>query len=145
MPDYNWPEPSKRTLMGKRISRLDGPDKVSGKAKYTLRYQAAGNALRQDRTLPVRARKDREHRYLRGGKNAGGRSVKVIQGPGTEIQWAGDEIVAVAASEECIAEDAARAVKVVYEKLPHLVREEDLSKAGDRLKPAAEKVTREIR
>src|SRR4029453_6321600 len=68
-----------------------------------------------------------------------GVAVKVIQGPGTEIQWEGDEIVAVAAAEECIAQDAARAVKVVYEKLPHLVREEDLSKAGDRLKPAEEK------
>jgi len=35
MAEYNWPEASKRSLIGKRISLLDGPEKVSGKAKYT--------------------------------------------------------------------------------------------------------------
>ena len=34
MPNYSWPEESKRKIIGKRISRLDGPDKSSGRAKY---------------------------------------------------------------------------------------------------------------
>jgi CO/xanthine dehydrogenase Mo-binding subunit len=33
--EYTWPAAEKRTLIGKRISRVDGPDKVSGRAKYT--------------------------------------------------------------------------------------------------------------
>jgi len=42
MPDYNWPEASKRSLIGKRISRLDGPEKVSGAAKYTYDLKRPG-------------------------------------------------------------------------------------------------------
>ncbi|MBC7924050.1 MAG: hypothetical protein H7039_00170, partial [Bryobacteraceae bacterium] len=34
MPDYSWPEMSSRKVIGKRISRLDGLAKASGKAKY---------------------------------------------------------------------------------------------------------------
>jgi len=37
------------------------------------------------------------------------------------IQWAGDEVVAVAAVDEATAEDAIRAIKVTYQPLPHLV------------------------
>ena len=139
MPDYNWPEPSKRTLLGKRISRLDGPDKVSGKAKYTFDIKRPGMLYGKIVRCPY-AHAKIVSIDTSAAEKIPGVAVKVIQGPGTEIQWEGDEIVAVAASEECIAQDAARAVKVVYEKLPHLVREEDLSKAGDRLKPAEEKV-----
>ena len=35
MPDYKWPEASKRSLIGKRMSRVDGPLKSSGRAKYS--------------------------------------------------------------------------------------------------------------
>ena len=38
MPDYNWPDAEHRTLIGKRISRVDSPVKVSGRAKYTYDY-----------------------------------------------------------------------------------------------------------
>jgi CO/xanthine dehydrogenase Mo-binding subunit len=43
------------------------------------------------------------------------KGVRIIQGPGTEIQWAGDEIALVAAVDEGTAEDAARAIRVKYE------------------------------
>ena len=33
MPDYSWPDAQDRALIGKRISRLDSPVKVSGLAK----------------------------------------------------------------------------------------------------------------
>ena len=32
MPEYKWPEPGTTSLIGKRISRLDGPAKVTGGA-----------------------------------------------------------------------------------------------------------------
>ena len=35
MADYKWPPAEKRVLIGTRISRLDGPWKSSGRAKYT--------------------------------------------------------------------------------------------------------------
>ena len=42
MAEYKWPEAEKRTLLGKRISRIDGPDKVSGRAKYTYDINRPG-------------------------------------------------------------------------------------------------------
>ena len=41
MPDYSWPDAEHRTLIGKRISRVDSPVKVSGRAKYTYDYHGA--------------------------------------------------------------------------------------------------------
>src|SRR5690348_12010694 len=32
---YQWPDASKRKLIGKRMNRVDGPAKASGRAKYT--------------------------------------------------------------------------------------------------------------
>ena len=34
MVDYAWPDADKRTHIGKRINRLDGPAKSTGAAKY---------------------------------------------------------------------------------------------------------------
>src|SRR5215468_4752049 len=39
---YSWPAAEQRTLIGKRISRVDGPDKVSGRAKYTYDVHRPG-------------------------------------------------------------------------------------------------------
>ncbi len=41
MPDYNWPDAEHRTLIGKRITRVDSRVKVSGRAKYTYDYHDA--------------------------------------------------------------------------------------------------------
>ncbi len=140
MAEYNWPEASKRSLIGKRISRLDGPEKVSGKAKYTYDLKRPGMLYGKMVRCPHAHAKVSSIDTSAAEKMPGVKAVKIIQDPGSEIQWAGDGVVVVAATEEHLAEDAARAVKVTYEVLPHLVREEDLSKAGDRAKPAAEKV-----
>jgi len=56
------------------------------------------------------------------------------------VQWAGTEIASVAAINEEVARDAARAVVVKYEVLPHLVKEQDLAAAENRAKPAGEQV-----
>ncbi len=143
MAEYKWPEPEKRSLIGKRISRVDGPAKVSGKAKYTY------DIKRPDMLYGKVLRSPHAHAKIvsidtsAAEKMPGVKAVKVIQEPGTEIKWAGDEIVAVAAVDEPTAEDAIRAIKVTYEKLPHLVVEEDLSAAGDNAKPAAEQTAGE--
>ena len=42
MSEYQWPDPATRPLLGKRISRVDGPVKVSGRAKYTYDYNPDG-------------------------------------------------------------------------------------------------------
>src|SRR5215468_10840153 len=125
MAEYKWPEEDKRTHIGKRISRLDGPDKVSGRAKYTYDINRPGMLFGKVVRSPYAHAKIVSIDLSVAEKMPGVKAVKIIQNPGAEIQWAGDEIAVVPAETEGQAEDAARAVKVQYEKLPHLVKEQN--------------------
>jgi xanthine dehydrogenase YagR molybdenum-binding subunit len=139
MADYKWPEANKRSLIGKRISRVDGPPKVTGKAKYTYDIKRPGMLYGKILHSPYAHAKIVSIDTSAAEKMPGVKAVKIIQGPGTEIQWAGNEIVVVAAVDEPTAEDAIRAIKVQYEVLPHIVNEDDLSKIPqDRRRPGNE-------
>ncbi len=121
MPTYKWPDAKDRSVIGTRVSRVDGPDKVSGRAKYT--YDFSSNDL----LYGLMARSPYAHCKVvsidtsAAEKMPGVKAVKVVQGPGTEIFWAGDDIVGVAAVDEGTAEDAVRAIKIEYQVLPHMV------------------------
>ncbi len=147
MADYKWPEASRRSVIGRRTSRLDGPDKVSGKAKYTHDQKLPGMLYGMILRSPHARARVVSVDISGAEKMPGVKAVRIIRGPGSElkpeIDWAGVEVAAVAATDAHLAEDAIRAIKVVYEPLPHLVKEEDLAKAGDRAKPAEEKVERD--
>ena len=138
MAEYKWPEEGKRTHIGKRISRLDGPDKVSGRAKYTFDLNRPGMLFGKVLRSPHAHAKIVSIDLTAAEKMPGVKAVKIIQGPGTEIQWAGDEIAVVAAETEAQAEDAAHAIKVVYERLPHLVNDKnwDAVPEANRRKPS---------
>src|SRR3954453_2455392 len=124
MPNYSWPEESKRKIIGKRISRLDGPDKSSGRAKYPSDLNPQGLIFASLLTCPHAHARVKSIDTSAAEKMKGVTAVRVISKPGTEIQWAGTEVAAVAAEKESIARDALRAIKVNYEVLPHVVREE---------------------
>src|SRR5512135_3461873 len=98
MPDYKWPDASKRTLMGKRISRIDAPDKVSGKAKYTHDRKLPDMLFGRIVRCPYAHAKVVSVDTSAAEKMPGVKAVTVVQGPGKEIFWAGDEIVAIAAT-----------------------------------------------
>ncbi|HKX32438.1 MAG TPA: xanthine dehydrogenase family protein molybdopterin-binding subunit, partial [Blastocatellia bacterium] len=121
MAEYKWPEEEKRKLIGKRISRVDGPVKVSGKAKYTFDINRPGMLFGKILRSPYAHAKIMSIDKSAAEKMPGVKAIKIIQDVGTEIQWAGDEIVFVAAVDELTAADAVRAIKIQYEKLPHLV------------------------
>ncbi|HVN79455.1 MAG TPA: xanthine dehydrogenase family protein molybdopterin-binding subunit [Terriglobia bacterium] len=140
MPEYKWPEMNQRTLLGKRVSRLDGPDKVSGKAKYSSDVKRPGMLFARFLRCPYAHAKLVSVDVGEAEKTPGVKAVTVLKEPGAEILWALDEIVAVAAENEHIAEDAIRKIKVEYEKLPYLVNEADLSKAGKWAKKPTEHV-----
>jgi hypothetical protein len=40
MPDYKWPEAQERKVMGRRVSRLDGPEKVTRSEEHTSELQS---------------------------------------------------------------------------------------------------------
>ena len=143
MPEYNWPEPGTTALIGKRISRLDGPAKVTGSAKYPCDQKRPGMLYARMLRSPYAHARIVKMDTSEAEKLPGVEAVHVVQGPGTEIHWAGDDLVAVAATTEGIAEDALARIQVEYEKLPHLVQEQNLEKAGERAKTTAEQVTGE--
>src|SRR5574340_353832 len=121
MSDYAWPDAQHRKLIGKRMSRVDGPAKVSGRAKYTYDVHPPGMLFGAILKCPYARAKVVSVDASTAEKMPGVKAVKVIQEPGAEIHWAGDEVVAVAAVDEATASDALRAIKVQYEVLPHFV------------------------
>jgi xanthine dehydrogenase YagR molybdenum-binding subunit len=140
---YDWPPAGQRGLIGQRIDRIDGPEKSSGRAKYTYDTNPPGRLIAKMCTCPYAHAKVVSVDTSAAEKLPGVKAVLLVQGPGTEIQWAGDDIAVVAAVNEQIAEDAVRMIKVEYQQLPHLVREEDLkaAEAAGRTKEGGEATT----
>jgi len=124
-PDYSWPAPEQRPLLGKRISRVDGPVKVSGRAKYTYDIHRTGMLFGKVLRCPYAHAKVVSIDTSAAEKMPGVKAVYVVQDVGSEIYWAGDDVAAVAAVDEPTAEDAIRKIKVEYQPLPHFVNDFD--------------------
>ncbi len=144
MPEYTWPPQDQRRLMGTRISRIDGLEKSTGRAKYTSDTNKPGLLFGAMLTSPHAHAKVMSIDISDAKNMKGVTAVSIVAKPGTEIQWAGAEIATVAAVSEELANDAIRKIKVEYEVLPHLVREENLAKAGARAKAAGEQLTGDV-
>src|SRR5947209_12185410 len=103
---YSWPAPEERSLIGKRSSRVDGPVKVSGRAKYTYDVHRPGMLYGKVlRSLYAHA-KVVSIDTSAAEKMPGVKAVHIVQDVGSEIYWAGDDVVAVAAVDEPTAADA---------------------------------------
>ena len=130
-----------RKVMGKSFKRVDGPAKASGRARY------ASDWYRKDLLHATYLTSPHAHARIKridtsaAEKLPGVKAVHIIATPGTEVQWMGSEILAIAATTEDIARDAVRKVEIEYEVLPHLVKDDDLAKAGANAKAAGEQVT----
>ena len=115
---YPWPRPDESGVVGKRLTRLDGPDKVSGRAKYT--YDISRPGMLHGRIL----RSPHAHARIvsldvAAAKAAPGvKAAIAVLEPGKKAMYQGDEIVALAAVTEQQANDALRLVKVEYDVLP---------------------------
>jgi len=138
---YDWPASGNRSLIGKRIKRIDGPAKASGSAKYTYDINRPGMLYGRIFRSPYAHAKITSIDTSAAEKLPGVKTVLVVMKAGSEVNWVGDEIVALAAESEAIAEDALRKIKVEFEVLPHLVLEENLEQAGDHAKTAGAKTT----
>ena len=140
-PDYSWPPMDARKIIGKPFKRLDGPQKASGRAKYTSDLKMKDMLYAVYLTCPYAHARVTSIDTAAAEKMNGVKAVVVIAEAGKELQWNGQEVAAVAAATEEVAREAARSIKVEYEVLPHFVNEADLAKAGSRGKAAGEKVT----
>ena len=141
MPNYSWPEMKDRRQIGKSPARLDGIPKSSGRAKYPSDLNPPGLVHAVMLTSPHAHARIKSIDVSAAKAMKGVTAVRVISEPGTEIQWAGTEVAVVAADKETTARDAVRAIKVDYEVLPHVVREDNLAKVASRAKPAGEQIT----
>src|ERR1700733_1029492 len=121
-----WPE--KRRILGTRVTRLDGPVKSTGRAKYSYDINRPGMLHARILRSPYAHAVVKSIDTSAAEKMPGVKAVHLIAKPGAELFYAGDEVLALAADTEEHAHDAIRAVKVVFEEKPHLVVEEDALK-----------------
>lgn len=145
MADYHWPPADKRELIGKSISRIDGPWKASGTATYTYDVHREGMLFGRMVLCPHAHAKVKSIDTSAAEKMPGVKAIQISQGyeegakGEREVLYAGQEIVALAAETENQARDAARAVHIEYEVLHYLVADTTPEKAGsDYMKPLAE-------
>jgi xanthine dehydrogenase YagR molybdenum-binding subunit len=122
-PKYAWPNP--HAVLGTSVKRLDGPEKVTGRAKYTYDINRPGMLYgRIIRSPHPHARL--VSLDLSEAKRAPGVKAAIVwRDPADRqrntVMYQGEEIAAVAADTEEHAIDAARLVKVEYEVLTPVI------------------------
>jgi len=118
IPDkYKWP--SNPTLLSTRVKRLDAPDKVTGRAKYTFDIKRPGMLYGRIIRSPLAHARIVSVDLSEAERAPGFKAGLVWKQPGTEVLFQGDEVAAIAADTEERANDIARLVRVRYEALPH--------------------------
>jgi xanthine dehydrogenase YagR molybdenum-binding subunit len=121
-----WPQ--KRRLIGKKHTRLDAAAKATGKAKYSFDINRPGLLQAIILRSPYAHAKIKTLDTAAAEKMPGVKAIHLIVEAGGELFYAGDEILGLAADTEEHAHDAIRAIKIEYEILPALVKEEDALK-----------------
>lgn len=121
-----WKKLSDMTYLGKEYTRVDGPEKVTGKAKYTydikLPGMLYGRILRSPHPHAKIVSIDASKVEALPGVKA------VLTDIKDEVNFVGDDVAAVAAETEEIAEAALKLFKVQYEVLPFIVDETEAQK-----------------
>jgi xanthine dehydrogenase YagR molybdenum-binding subunit len=130
-----WGPNDKHTLLNHNYTRVDGPLKATGVARYTYDQRLPGmlyaRVLRSPHAHARVTKIDSETAANIPGVKA------IIPAPLDEVRFAGAPVAAVAATTPEIAGDALRAIKVTYEVLPHVVH------AHHAIRPEAPKVVAE--
>ena len=119
---YSWPE--KPALLGTSVKRLDGPDKVTGRARYTYDINRPGMIYGRMIRSPYAHARVVSVDFTAAEKAPGVKAVLAYVQPGAQVMYQGDPVAGVAADTEERALDAARLVRVRYEVLPHFANVE---------------------
>jgi xanthine dehydrogenase YagR molybdenum-binding subunit len=122
MPKAEWPAAEKRSLIGKRIDRADGPAKATGTAKYSYDINRPKMLWAKVVVSP------HPHAEIVSVDTSAAEKLEGVKGAwkdealiGKEVQYVGQIVAAVAAVTEEIAKEAAGLVKVEYKPLEHQV------------------------
>ncbi|HKN82392.1 MAG TPA: xanthine dehydrogenase family protein molybdopterin-binding subunit [Pyrinomonadaceae bacterium] len=130
-----WGANDKHTLLNHKITRVDGPLKVAGIARYTYDQRLPGMLYGRILRCPHAHARVTSIDTEAASKIPGVKAI--VPAPLTELRFAGAPVAAVAATTPEIAGDALRAIKVTYEVLPHVVH------ARAAIQPDAPKVVAE--
>ncbi len=129
-------------VIGRKIPRIDGPERVTGRAAYTQDLQLPGMLYARVLRSPYPHARIKSLDDSRAAGLPGVRAI-VSYKNAPPISWsndtavlepilryAGDEVAAVAADDVDIAEDALKLIYVEYEKLPFVLSVDDALKPG---------------
>jgi xanthine dehydrogenase YagR molybdenum-binding subunit len=115
----DWGDRTKMRLLNHHIPRVDGPDKVTGAAKYTHDIRLPNMVYGRVLASPYAKAKVTSLDASEAEKMPG--VAAVLTYPNKTLLYQGDPVAAVAARTPEIAEDAIRAIRVTYDPLPHVV------------------------
>lgn len=119
-----WDLDSKLRVVGKPHTRLDGPQKVTGKAKYTFDIALPGMLWGKMVRASLPAAEILKIDTSRAEAMPGVKAVWTTES--RTVRFAGQDVAAVAATSPELAEDAARAIRVEYDEKPYVT---DIEKA----------------
>ena len=129
MAEYSWPTKDKATAIGKRVKRLDGPEKSTGKAKYTYDINLPNMLIARGLGCP--------HAHCKITSIDVGPALKVPgvvhaepnKKSGDLIEFQGDLLAFVAGESEAAVAEGLKAVAVQYEMQPSFTQDADLEAA----------------
>ncbi|HTO97122.1 MAG TPA: molybdopterin-dependent oxidoreductase [Myxococcales bacterium] len=140
-----WDGRARLSVVGQKVPRLEGPEKVTGRARYSFDVQLPGMLHAAVVRSPHAHARIKSVDVSAAAKMPGVQATYVVErllGParpkqepaGAEryprIRYEGAPVAAVAALTPAQAEDAARAVRVEYEVLPHVADIDEARKEG---------------
>ena len=118
-----WKKPSDNKIIGKSYPRLDAPIKATGKAKYSYDINLPGLLFGRIFRSEVPNAIVKSIDVTAAQKIPGVIAINVTAVAGSKVRYQGQELGALCATSSDIAEDAIRAIKVVYTPIPHVVSE----------------------
>src|SRR5258705_4073143 len=123
-----WGADAKLSVVGTRVPRVDGPLKVTGKAKYTYDVAPKGMLYGAILRSPHGAAVVNSIDASAAEKLEGVAAVHVAKKAGARVFFHGDEVAGVAAETEEIAPEALQLIKVDLELKPSVTTVTDDSK-----------------
>ncbi len=125
-----WDGSDHLKYIGKEQTRIDGREKVTGRAKYTFDRQLPGMLWARFLRSPYPAAVVKSIDSSEAEKMPGVYAViTVAEKLPMTIRFAGQEILAVAADSDCVAEEAVRRIQIEYDKKPFVVSADEARKA----------------
>ncbi|MFZ1290061.1 MAG: xanthine dehydrogenase family protein molybdopterin-binding subunit [Melioribacteraceae bacterium] len=124
-----WDGKDRLKFIGKRVPRIDGHFKTTGKAKYSVDIQLPGMLYGRILRSPYASAKVKRIDYSKASKYPGIKAIVLMNDElPFQVRYAGQEILGIAADTINHANEALKLIDIEYEKLDFVVDVEKASK-----------------